>query len=115
MTIGVHGSPWTPETARSEALRLLTIVRSGVDPVEAKKKAARLASNFEVAGYVDGFVTGYPPCRMSRAGTTRIRLLPARGPSGRFRSCLRSRIISALIRMTPCKRRMGLRRFCGKR
>lgn len=59
MTIGVHGSPWTPETARSEALRLLTIVRSGVDPVDAKKKAARLASNFEVAGYVDGFVTGY--------------------------------------------------------
>ena len=58
-TIGVHGSPWTPETARSEALRLLTIVRSGVDPVEARKKAVRLATDFEVAAYVGNFVTGY--------------------------------------------------------
>src|ERR1700691_975766 len=31
-TIGRHGSPWTPETARTEALRLLRQVKSGIDP-----------------------------------------------------------------------------------
>src|SRR6516165_6299832 len=31
-SIGRHGSPWTPDTARNEARRLLGIVASGVDP-----------------------------------------------------------------------------------
>ena len=29
LTIGRHGSPWTPETARSEAKRLLGVVANG--------------------------------------------------------------------------------------
>jgi integrase len=40
-TIGRHGAPWTPETARKEAQRLLGRVVSGEDP--ADKKAAALA------------------------------------------------------------------------
>ncbi len=32
MSIGTHGSPWTVETARREAIRLLTDVRRGIDP-----------------------------------------------------------------------------------
>ena len=32
LTIGKHGAPWTPETARSEATRLLGLVESGTDP-----------------------------------------------------------------------------------
>ena len=35
-TIGRHGSPWTVETARKEALRLLGQILDGRDPVEAK-------------------------------------------------------------------------------
>jgi integrase len=31
-SIGRHGSPWTPETARTEAKRLLGILTTGVDP-----------------------------------------------------------------------------------
>jgi integrase len=31
-TIGRHGAPWTPETARAEARRLLGLVASGADP-----------------------------------------------------------------------------------
>ena len=31
-TIGRHGAPWTPETARAEARRLLGAVASGADP-----------------------------------------------------------------------------------
>jgi hypothetical protein len=32
VTIGPHGSPWTPETARREAKRLLGAVAGGRDP-----------------------------------------------------------------------------------
>src|SRR3981189_3446804 len=32
LTIGKHGAPWTPDTARSEAKRLLGLVESGADP-----------------------------------------------------------------------------------
>ena len=30
-TIGEHGSPWTPDTARKEAMRLLGDIHKGVD------------------------------------------------------------------------------------
>src|SRR5262249_4322363 len=39
-TIGKHGSPWTPEMARAEAKRLLSIVALGSDPA-AEKAAAK--------------------------------------------------------------------------
>lgn len=41
-TIGRHGSPWTPETAREEAKRILGAVAEGGDPA-ADKRAARQA------------------------------------------------------------------------
>jgi integrase len=36
-TIGRHGAPWTPETARREARRILGEVVSGADPAAAKR------------------------------------------------------------------------------
>lgn len=36
VTIGRHGSPWTPETARREAERILGLVASGADPAANK-------------------------------------------------------------------------------
>jgi integrase len=45
-TIGRHGSPWTPETARAEAQRLLGQVKKGEDPAavkQAKRQAADVA------------------------------------------------------------------------
>ena len=38
LTIGKHGSPWTPETARIEAKRLLAEVAAGRDPATARKE-----------------------------------------------------------------------------
>ena len=35
-TIGKHGSPWTPDEARTEAARLLRLVADGIDPGAAK-------------------------------------------------------------------------------
>jgi integrase len=40
--IGRHGAPWTPETARDEAVRILGSVAHGGDPT-AKRQAARKA------------------------------------------------------------------------
>ena len=37
-TIGSHGSPWTPTTARDEAERLLIQIAQGIDPVEVEKQ-----------------------------------------------------------------------------
>jgi integrase len=45
-TIGRHGAPWTPDTAREEARRLLGLVVSGDDPAArklAKRKAATVS------------------------------------------------------------------------
>jgi integrase len=36
LTIGRHGSPWTPETARREAKRLLGMIEDGSDPAADK-------------------------------------------------------------------------------
>jgi integrase len=41
-TIGRHGAPWTPETAREEAQRLLGSIANNADPA-ADKRAARKA------------------------------------------------------------------------
>lgn len=35
-TIGTHGSPWTPEQGREEAVRLLGLIANGKDPAEQK-------------------------------------------------------------------------------
>jgi hypothetical protein len=37
LTIGAHGSPWTPETARSEAKRLLGLIAAGKDPAADRR------------------------------------------------------------------------------
>jgi integrase len=38
-TIGPHGSPWTPSSARTEATRILGAVAAGSDPADDKKLA----------------------------------------------------------------------------
>jgi integrase len=43
LTIGKHGSPWTPETARAEAKRLLGIIAQGKDPAAGKKETLTVA------------------------------------------------------------------------
>ena len=50
-TIGKHGSPWTPETARKEALNVLGLVRSGINPADAARE--RKAAGVTVAELCD--------------------------------------------------------------
>jgi hypothetical protein len=42
LTIGKHGAPWTPDTARREARAFLGDIAKGVDPTANKAKGARL-------------------------------------------------------------------------
>lgn len=54
-TIGSHGSPWTPTTARMEAERLLVIIAQGIDPVDAEKQRRREAVDLAFSNYADLF------------------------------------------------------------
>jgi integrase len=54
VTIGRLGSPWTVETARREALRILSEAAAGRDPVESKR--ARQADTTRFEGIVEDFL-----------------------------------------------------------
>ncbi|MEQ1543094.1 MAG: site-specific integrase [Novosphingobium sp.] len=54
-TIGSHGSPWTPTTAREEALRLSLLIAQGVDPVEVEKQRRRETVDLAFDNYADRF------------------------------------------------------------
>jgi integrase len=82
-TIGAHGAPWTPDTARKEALRLQHRVAAGVDPM-AEKALGRTAPRVRdvVARFLDEYVVA-----KRAAGTARLyrgileqHVLPAWGP-----------------------------------
>lgn len=59
LTIGRHGSPWTPDKARSRALELLEQVRRGIDPLDAKRAKQQEAIDLAFAPYVDTFRDQY--------------------------------------------------------
>lgn len=48
-TIGRHGSPWTPESARVEAKRLLGVIASGKDSAGDRKGDKDVMTLAEVA------------------------------------------------------------------
>ncbi|MBD3775458.1 MAG: site-specific integrase, partial [Rhodobacteraceae bacterium] len=54
-TIGNHGSPWTPATARNEAERLSVLIAQGVDPVEVEQKRRREAVDLAFNNYAGRF------------------------------------------------------------
>lgn len=54
-TIGSHGSPWTPTTARAEAERLLILVAQGTDPGDAERQRRREAVDLAFDNYADRF------------------------------------------------------------
>lgn len=58
-TIGIHGSPWTSQTAWREAERLLMLVRQGIDPVEQQRELKRREKALNFSAYCDLFVDLY--------------------------------------------------------
>jgi integrase len=55
-TIGRHGSPWTPDTARTEAKRLLIEVGQGIDVAAVKQERSRRAPDLAFKAYSERFV-----------------------------------------------------------
>lgn len=58
-TIGIHGSPWTPASARDYAEDFLFKVKQGIDPVAEKREAKKQAELLAFDGYADRFVRLY--------------------------------------------------------
>src|SRR3954468_22858072 len=58
-TIGRHGSPWTPQSARKEAERVAILVRQGIDPVQADHERRQQAIDLAFESYVESFVKLY--------------------------------------------------------
>lgn len=56
VTIGRHGSPWTPELARKEAVRLAHLVGQGIDPADHDKERRRQAVDLAFVSYARTFV-----------------------------------------------------------
>ncbi|KTE77642.1 tyrosine-type recombinase/integrase [Sphingopyxis sp. A083] len=59
VTIGEHGSPWSPDAARKEALRLSGLVRQGGDPREDARQRRKAAVTLAFSDYADFFVDRY--------------------------------------------------------
>ena len=74
-TIGVHGSPWTPHTARKEADRLLVVVRRGIDPVEEAREARRREKVLNFTANCDLFVDLYLSSNWPRTWPEAMRVL----------------------------------------
>lgn len=66
-TIGVHGSPWTPETARRRAQEALDSVRQGENP-SAEKRAAREA--LMVAELIDCYLDAGRATKVNKRAST---------------------------------------------
>jgi hypothetical protein len=64
LTIGKHGSPWVPETARAEAKRLLALVAQGKDPAAAKSESLTVGQLCDK--YLDAARTGLVMTRFKR-------------------------------------------------
>lgn len=63
-TIGRHGAPWTPDTARKEAQDILARVAKGEDPATEKREAREAATVAELCTrYMEAAAAGRLPTR----------------------------------------------------
>jgi integrase len=98
-TIGRHGAPWTPDTAREKALRLLGEVVTGADPAADKRKARKAMT---VAELCDAYIADAEAGRLlTRRGQSKkaSTLAIDRGRIERhFKPLLGSRTVAAVTR-----------------
>lgn len=82
ITIGRHGSPWTPEKARVEAIRLLGEKASGHDPAEARDDAKRDPSVAELCNLylAEACATKKPSTVATDRGRIERHIKPLLGP-----------------------------------
>lgn len=69
-TIGRHGSPWTPTSARAQAERLAIMVAQGKDPIDIDKARAKEAKDLAFDRYIVSFYQEYLLERWKKAVPT---------------------------------------------
>ena len=81
ITIGKHGSPWTPEAARREAMRLRGAITTGADPVTERKAVAKAMTLAELCEFYlsEGTRHKKPSTLKSDVGRLRNHVLPLLG------------------------------------
>ena len=82
LTIGKHGSPWTPETARGEAHRLLGAIHAGNDPAAQRDRLDREPTVADVLDrYLDDHVATFnkPTTQTEARRHVETKLKPAFG------------------------------------
>ncbi len=98
-TIGRHGAPWTPDTAREEAQRLLGEIVRGADPASDKREAREAVT---VAELCDAYLADADAGRLlTRRGTSKkaSTLAIDRGRIERhFKPLLGGRAVAAVTR-----------------
>lgn len=79
--IGRHGSPWTPDAARGEAIRLLGDVQRGSDPAEARDQSRKSETFRELceAYFAEGVAHKKPSTIKTDRGRAEIHLIPRLG------------------------------------
>lgn len=70
-TIGRHGSPWTPASARSKAEKIAVIVKDGLDPMLLEKERRDEAVNLEFGDYAERFIMSYSTSPKKKTGGPR--------------------------------------------
>jgi integrase len=80
-TIGTHGSPWTPDQARKEALRLMGEVASGVDPMENRSAERKTITVHELCELylAEGCATKKPSTLRTDRGRIARHVIPLLG------------------------------------
>ena len=83
-TIGRHGSPWTPTSARTEAERLALLVGQGIDPVEAESERRRQEVDLNFKVYAEDFIDKFLPVhwpgnKCVAEGNLRLHVIPTLG------------------------------------
>jgi integrase len=66
-TIGRHGSPWTPDSARKEAIAILEQVRRGINPNLARKAEQKEKTELALGAYCETFIEKYCRARQPRS------------------------------------------------
>lgn len=92
-TVGVHGSPWTPDQARAAAANALRLAKNGEDP-SAAKKAAREA--LAVGGLIDRYLEDGPATKLSKRASSWI--TDAANLNRHIRPILSSKIANAVTK-----------------
>ncbi len=80
-TIGKHGSPWTPDSARREAERLLALINQGIDPAKQRnvEKESMTVATLCEAYFAEGCGNKKPSTLLSDRGRVDRHIIPLLG------------------------------------